>query len=129
MGLLDGLIKGAAGAGLVAVASKVINENGGIDGLMKKFQQGGLGGIFGSWVGTGQNQAVTPAQVQQTLGPDQIQKLAQEMGVPAEQLSQHLSELLPHVVDKMTPAGQVPQGAQAQATPDIIQQILGLGKA
>lgn len=126
MGLLDGLVKGAAATGLIAVASKVINENGGIDGLMKKFQEGGLGNIFGSWVSTGENQAVTPTQVQQTLGPDQIQKLAQELGIPADQLSQHLSELLPHVVDKMTPAGQVPQGTQAQTSPDAIKKILGM---
>ncbi len=124
MGLLDDLMKGAAGAGLFAVVSNVINQNGGVQGLMQKFQQGGLGDVFSSWVGTGQNQAVSPDQIHQALGPDQIGQLASKLGIPADQLTQHLSQLLPQVVDKMTPTGQAPQVHQ-DVSPDAIKNILG----
>lgn len=123
MGMFDDLLKGAAGAGLVAVAAKVINDNGGIGGLMDKFQKGGLGGVFGSWVGTGQNQAVTPDQVHQVLGSDQIAQIAARLGLPADQVAQQLSQLLPQAVDKMTPGGQVPQEQQA-VEPDALRKML-----
>jgi len=122
MGLLDSLLKGAAGAGLFAVASKVLNDNGGLQGLMGKFQKGGLGEVFNSWTSTGQNQPVTPDQIHQTLGPDQINQLAQQLGVPPQQLAQQLSQLLPEVVDKMTPAGQIPQAADQ--SPEALKKLL-----
>ena len=124
MGLLDGILKGAAGAGLLMAASKVINDNGGIQGLVEKFQKGGLGQMVNSWVSTGQNQSATPEQVHHTLGPEQIQKLAQELGIPPQQLASQLAELLPQVVDKLTPTGEVPQAAQP-VTAEAVKAALG----
>ncbi|GEM86498.1 YidB family protein [Meiothermus granaticius] len=123
MGMLDDLLKGAAGAGLVAVATKLINDNGGLGGLMDKFQKGGLGAVFGSWVSTGQNQPVSPDQVQQIVGSDQIAQIAAKLGLPADQVVAHLSQLLPQVVDKLTPNGQVSQASQ-EVDPNVIHQML-----
>jgi len=122
MGMFDDLLKGAAGAGLVAMAAKVINDNGGIGGLMEKFQKGGLGGVFGSWVSTGQNQPVSPDQMHQVLGSDQIAQIAAKLGLPADQIVAQLSQFLPQVVDKMTPTGQVPQSQQA-VEPDALYKM------
>lgn len=123
MGMFDDLLKGAAGAGLVAMATKLINDNGGVGGLMDKFQKGGLGSVFGSWVSPGQNQPVSPDQVHQVIGSDQIAQIAAKLGLPADQVAAHLSQLLPQVVDKLTPNGQVPQTAQ-EVDPDTVHRML-----
>lgn len=125
MGLLDGLLGGAAGAAIFNVVSKAINDHGGIEGMVQKFQQGGLSEVVNSWVGTGQNQPVTPAQLQQTLGQDQIAQMAAKAGVTPEQMSQHLAEVLPQVVDKATPNGQLPAAPQTHDASSL-QKLLGL---
>jgi uncharacterized protein YidB (DUF937 family) len=123
MGMFDDLLKGAAGAGLVAMAAKVINDNGGIGGLMEKFQKGGLGAVFGSWVSPGQNQPVSPDQVHQVIGSDQIAQIAAKLGLPADQIAQQISQILPQVVDKLTPNGQIPQTPQ-EVDPDAVHRML-----
>ena len=108
MGLLDGLIGGAAGAGLVTVVNGLIEKHGGLQGIVAQFQQQGLGPTIQSWVGTGENLPISPDQVQQALGSDSIQQLAAKLGIPPDQLAAKLSEILPQAVDKMTPGGKLP---------------------
>jgi uncharacterized protein YidB (DUF937 family) len=108
MGLLDGLIGGAAGAGLVTVVNGLIEKHGGLQGIVAQFQQQGLGPTIQSWVGNGENLPISPDQVQQALGSDSIQQLAAKLGIPPDQLAAKLSEILPQAVDKMTPGGKVP---------------------
>ena len=83
MGLLDSLLGDSAGktpagggteAALVGVLSTVLAQNGGVQGLMNKFSQGGLGGIFSSWVGTGENQPVSASQVQNAPAPSRFRR-------------------------------------------------------
>jgi len=62
-----------------------------------------------SWIGTGENQAVTPDQIQQALGSAPVQALAQKLGVSPEQAGSTLSQLLPTIVDKLSPNGAVPE--------------------
>jgi uncharacterized protein YidB (DUF937 family) len=83
---------------------------GGLAGLVAKFQQGGLGDVVGSWVSTGQNMPVSPDQLGGVLGSDMVSGLANQMGVNPTDLLGQLSQMLPQVVDKLTPNGQVPQG-------------------
>ena len=108
MGLLDGLIGGAAGAGLVTVVNGLIEKHGGLQGIVAQFQQQGLGPTIQSWVGNGENLPISPDQVQRALGSDSIQQLAAKLGIPPDQLAAKLSEILPQAVDKMTPGGKVP---------------------
>ena len=85
---------------------------GGLGGLVDKLQKGGLGNLVNSWVGAGQNQPVSPNQLGPALGPDIIKTLAQRSGLPEEELTRHLSQVLPGLVDKLTPNGRLPTLAE-----------------
>ncbi|UCV03361.1 YidB family protein [Dechloromonas denitrificans] len=123
MGLLDSVVGALAGGpsggnnALLETVMKLINnpQTGGLAGLIQSFQQGGLGDVVNSWVSTGANQPVSPEQIQNVLGNSQLQGLAAQLGVSPEQASGNLAELLPQLVDKLTPNGQVPQGDDLMA--------------
>ena len=80
----------------------------GLGGLLAKLQQGGLGNAANSWVGSGQNQPVSPGQLGPALGPNIIKALAQQSGLSEDELTRQLSQVLPGVVDKLTPNGRLP---------------------
>jgi uncharacterized protein YidB (DUF937 family) len=84
----------------------------GLGGLLNKLQQGGLGNATNSWVGSGQNQPVSPGQVGSALGPSIIKTLSQQTGLSEDQLTQQLSQVLPGLVDKLTPNGRLPTVAE-----------------
>lgn len=115
MGFLDNLENMAAGrvAGsnpeAAAVLEMIQNHPGGVSGMVEAFHNKGLGGVVNSWIGTGENQAVTPDQIQQALGSAPVQALAQKLGVSPEQAGSTLSQLLPTIVDKLSPNGAVPE--------------------
>jgi len=115
MGLLDNLENMAeakvAGSNPAAagILEMIQNHPGGLSGLVQTFQQSGLGGLVNSWVGTGQNQACSSEQIQQVLGSGQIQALAQKLGISPDLAASTISQLLPTVVDKLTPNGTVPE--------------------
>jgi uncharacterized protein YidB (DUF937 family) len=67
-----------------------------------------LGGVVQSWVGNGQNQPVSGEQVQNVLGNDKVQEVASKLGISASEASSAIAQVLPHVVDHLTPNGQVP---------------------
>lgn len=86
---------------------------GGLGGLMSQFQNAGLGHIASSWMGNGANQQVSPDQLQQVFGQDQVNQWAQQSNMQPHDLLSQLSQFLPHAVDQMTPGGQMPQGGDA----------------
>jgi uncharacterized protein YidB (DUF937 family) len=85
---------------------------GGLGGLLDKLQKGGLGDVANSWVGSGQNKPVSPGQLAPTLGSDIIKTLAQRSGLSEEEITKQLSQILPGVVDKLTPQGRLPTLAE-----------------
>ena len=85
---------------------------GGLGGLLDKLQKGGLADIANSWVGSGPNQPVPSSQLGSALGPDIIKTLAQRSGLPEEEITKQLAQVLPGVVDKLTPAGRLPTAAE-----------------
>ena len=85
---------------------------GGLGGLVNKLQQGGLGDVVNSWVGSGQNQPVSPGQLGSALGPGVIKTLSQMTGVSEDDLSKQLSQILPGVVNSLTPNGRLPTMAE-----------------
>jgi len=109
MGLLDGVLGGLVGGGLAAVVGRLIDDQGGVAGLVSKFEKGGLGAIAQSWVGTGANAPVSGDQLHNVLGSDLIQQLAAKAGMSPQDLVHKLSEILPGVIDKMTPGGVIPK--------------------
>lgn len=93
-----------------AVSSLIGNDGqlGGLEGLISKFQQGGLGDVVSSWVGTGENLPISAEQLSGVLGKDTLQSLASQFGLNGGDLAGQLSSVLPGMVDKLTPDGQVP---------------------
>ena len=83
-----------------------------LGGLLNKLQQGGLGDQTKSWVGTGQNQPVSPGQLSQALGPNIIKTLSQMTGVSEDQLTKQLSQGIPVIINWMTPNGRLPTVAE-----------------
>lgn len=127
MGLLDQLA-GAAGAGggegqgVAGALGSLLEQNGGLSGLIDKFGQQGLGDAAASWVSTGDNQPVSAEQIESVLGGTQLGELAGRFGLDSGTLAQGLSTALPLLVDKLTPDGQVPQDG------DLLAQGAGLLK-
>ena len=85
---------------------------GGLGGLLNRFQQSGHGDIMKSWIGTGPNQPISPNQLGSALGPKIIHALAEKTGMSEQELTAHLSQILPVVVDKLTPNGHLPSQSE-----------------
>ena len=84
---------------------------GGLSGLQQKFEEQGLGGgVMSSWIGTGQNLPISSEQLQSVLYSGALEQVAAKAGIDPSQLTSMMSTLLPHVVDKLTPGGEVPEG-------------------
>ena len=102
---------GSGGQGLItSIVEMLSKQQGGLAGPAAAFQQKGLGEIVSSWIGTGQNLPVSADQIQQVLGEGQLRNFAQEAGISTQAAGSKLADLLPGVVDKLTPGGQVPEG-------------------
>ncbi len=105
------------------------NREGGISGLAEAFRQNGLGNIVSSWIGTGTNLPVSVDQVQQVLGKEQIQAMAQKAGISAESAGSQLAAALPGIVDLLTPGGEVPKsGDLMSAGLGLLQGLMSEGK-
>jgi uncharacterized protein YidB (DUF937 family) len=106
-GGLGDILKGPLGGMLGgAAAGSVIS--GGLGDLLKQFQQGGHGETANSWVGGGPNKAISPGDLANALGADQIDSLASQSGMSRDDLLNGLSQYLPKVIDHLTPDGRVP---------------------
>jgi uncharacterized protein YidB (DUF937 family) len=109
MGLLDGVLGGVVGAEMASMVSGAIERHGGLPGLVSQFEQQGLGAVVHSWVGTGPNLPISADQLHQVLGSAAVTQMAAKFGINPQDLLQKLTQVLPQAVDKMTPAGVVPQ--------------------
>ncbi len=96
-----------------------------LGGLLGKFTGSGMADKAESWVGTGENAKISAQEVEQALGTDTVEKIAQQTGVSKEAVENDLAETLPQLVDKVTPDGKVPDMGGLQ---DIIGKFLGGGK-
>jgi uncharacterized protein YidB (DUF937 family) len=127
---LTGKSEKAGGQPLAGALSSVLTQNGGLDGLMNKFSQGGLGDVFSSGVGMGQNKPGSASQVQNILGSDHVKAIAAQLGVDPAKASSFLAEYLPKIIDKQTPSGKVdagaePQGGLAALLPSLLASVTG----
>lgn len=107
MGLFDGVLGGIVGATMASVVSGIIEQHGGVQGVVNQFEQNGLGPTVRSWVGTGANAPVSPEDVHRTIGPDLLQQLAAKAGMSVPELTQKLAQVLPQAVDHLTPGGTI----------------------
>lgn len=136
MGLLDqiagqvlGQVLGGGGAAaggqqnaLMQLVLGLIQNNGGLGALLGQLQRAGLGQQASSWVSTGENQPVDGGQLENVFGPEAIGRWASELGLSLQETSGALAQMLPQVVDRLTPGGQVTEGAELQ---DLVGQLAG----
>ena len=150
MGLLDSVLgsvmngqqqTGTTGGGIGSLISMVANNpqlmqaisgmlsndgtQGGLGGLVAKFQQAGLGDVVRSWIGNGQNQPVSGEQLTKVLGTDTIAGLAEKLGMSQDDTADQLSNILPGLIDKLTPNGRAPAGGLGNAG-DLMGMLGGL---
>ncbi|HEX4242885.1 MAG TPA: YidB family protein [Steroidobacteraceae bacterium] len=109
MGMFDGIVGGLVGAEMASVVNGLIEQHGGVQGIVAQLEQQGLGNTVRSWIGTGPNQPISPDQVHQAFGPDLVKQLAARVGMSPEDLAAKLSQVLPQAIDKLTPGGTVPK--------------------
>lgn len=109
MGMFDGLLGGIVGASMVSVVNSIIEQHGGLQGVVSQFEKNGLGETVKSWVGTGPNQPISPDEVHKVLGPDLLQQLSEKSGLSVQELAQKLAHVLPQAVDTLTPGGAIPK--------------------
>lgn len=121
MGLLDqlaGQVMGSLGAQkqdavpqgeLLGGLMGMIERNGGIPALLEKLKQGGLADQVASWIGTGENQPVSGDQIKDALGDADVEQVALQAGIAPEHASTGLAQLLPQIINQLTPNGSVPQ--------------------
>ena len=136
MGLLDAILGGLTGGGaaqsaggigmgaqgqnpLLQIALQMLQQNGGLQGILGKFQQAGYGDQAQSWIGTGRNLPIDPGALSQIFGRGQVDEIAQQLGVSHQEAAGQLAETLPDVVDRMTPEGRIPDNQG-----DLVGQVL-----
>ena len=137
MGIFDQLGQAAAGMmgnssqnPLVQAAIGLLGQNsavGGLAGLIQAFQKNGMGEIVNSWVGTGKNLPISPEQIQQGLGVDLLNQLAAHAGLSSEAASGQLANLLPGLIDKLTPDGKLPDTNLMEQGLHLLRGKLGVG--
>jgi len=130
MGLLDQLsgMAGGGGGGIGGALQDLLGgSQGGLDGLLAKFNQAGLGDLMSQWISTGPNPGISAGQLQQVLGSGQLQDLAARFGLPLDQLLGGLTQALPQTVDGMTPSGAIPAAGSGPNLTDLLGGLFGKG--
>ena len=122
---VNSMLGGSSNPLATGLLQMIHNQPGGLSGLVHCFEEKGLGGLASSWVGSGQNLPITPDQIQHVLGSEQVKQLAAKAGMSPEQAGNVLSQLLPTLVDKLTPNGEMPQHSTLLETGMSILQSLG----
>jgi uncharacterized protein YidB (DUF937 family) len=135
MGLLDSLLGqmmggtmgGAQPTGaqaqnpLLQIVLQMLQQNGGLSGMLGKMQQAGYGQQAQSWIGTGQNMPIDAGALSQIFGQGELGQLAQQLGISHDEASGNLAQMLPNVVDEMTPGGQIPDNHS-----DLVNEALAI---
>lgn len=132
MGLFDSVVgnvmnnlgNGAAQGGgndMLQLVIGLVQQNGGLGGLLEKLKQSGLSEQAASWVGGGANLPVNPEQISQALGSGPLAELATKFGFNPQEISGMLAQQLPEVVNQLTPDNRLPDNAN---DPDLLGQGL-----
>ncbi len=119
--LLQQILGGSSSAGGLDIAKltaliqpllQQLQSSGGLQGMLGQLQAGGLGDQVGSWLGSGSNETVDPQKLADALGPQEVESLAQQSGMSPTEVTAGLSQILPGLVDKLSPSGSLPTNAE-----------------
>lgn len=118
---------GGMGGMLVALAPMLgaALAGGGLQKLLGGFQANGMDDKVQSWVGTGENASLSAAEVESVVSPEQIEEVAQRLGVSHEEAASVLADVIPDVVDGVSPSGQLPDQSQLD---DVFSQLAQAGR-
>jgi uncharacterized protein YidB (DUF937 family) len=97
-------------------------KSGGINGLVKRFNEKGLGDHMSSWIGTGENLPISADQIQHALGSDKIKELASKLKLGEQETSKSLANILPQLIDRLTPDGSVPHQDALRQDIDMLRK-------
>jgi len=103
-GILGGLLGGAAGGNVIS---------GGLRNLIGDMEENGQGDAARSWVSNGPNQSLSPNELSDALGAEDIDAVARQTGMPRDQMLSMLSQHLPELVNQLTPNGRLPTEGEA----------------
>ena len=119
--------KGALTAMLLPLAMQWVQRNGGVGALLQRFQQKGYSQQAASWVSTGPNEALEPQAVTDVVGMDELSRLSQQLGISHEEVSSGMAQILPEVVNHLTPQGHVPDDSDdvLGCGMSMLEQLLG----
>ena len=98
--------------GFLSSICEMINspQIGGLQGLVEKFKSAGLSNVADAWVAKGPNPAVSKEQLRNVFSADQLRAFGEKLGIDSDDAASNLSEMLPNVVDSLTPDGKLPEG-------------------
>lgn len=122
-GAMGGGASSGAGAGPLGGLGG-LGGMGGLGALLERFQQSGYGDQVQSWVSTGENQPISPDALTQVFGANELSQIASQAGVSEDEARTGLSQLLPQMVDQLTPRGQVPESDQLLSSIDQFEREL-----
>jgi uncharacterized protein YidB (DUF937 family) len=131
MGLLDDLVGAIGNAGatnqnhsdVVGALTGLLGSAGGLSGLMQSFEQAGLGTLVQSWIGTGKNLPVSAEQITQALSGGQLGAIASKLSMQHQDVAGLIAQILPQMVDHLTPNGAIPQHS------DMLGSLAGLAQS
>lgn len=130
MSFLDSLINGLgqksappSGTDVAGGLTELIQSQGGLGGLITKLGKGGQSDIAASWIGKGKNLPISAEQIAQVLGSGPIAGFAQRLGISPDQAAQVLAQALPHLIDRLTPNGNL--GTASNPLEDLLANIPG----
>ena len=133
MGMLDGLLgnalggmMGTSGGGqaqspLLQIALQLLQQNGGVSGVLDKFRQGGYADQADSWQSAGQNMPLSGNALQEVLGSGTIGQIAGQLGMSHGDAAGGLAQMLPQLIDQFTPNGEIPDNHN-----DVVAQALAI---
>ena len=133
MGLLDNLenraLGNVLGGGSNSLASGLLqmiqNQPGGLQGLVQSFHDKGMGGLVSAWISSGPNPPISGDQVHEVLGSDQVKALAAKAGISPDVAGAAIAQILPGLVDKLTPNGSVPDHSNVMEMASTMLKNLG----
>ena len=120
------------GGGLGDILGQVLGgagSSGGLGGfgaILEGLQRAGFGDQARSWVSSGENQPIPPGALEQVFGQGGLAEIARRAGLSVDDTSRGLAQLMPEVVNHVTPAGDVPNGDDLLASVDALARRLGV---
>ena len=126
-----GATQGTAGSVLLSTVIAMLANGqhaqgagvGGLGDLIGRFTRGGMGDVIGSWIGQGPNASISADQLSNVLGDDTIGQIAAQLGLSRGDAAGQLSQMLPEVVNQLTPQGEAPVGGFSEDMGDLLAQL------